>query len=250
VEKKLLTASPSPTSKVDQEDHRGGKGVEDVEDSITHTPATLEEPGSTVVTIPITPVKQDEEKDRRMKTLWASISNIVKTVAFTLEDDKKAGEIAATMDSIRSTITASSDLETVLEKVFRNTIGLQSKTSRVFKATHQSILFPAIFYLRSKVYGEEVGTMKDVRRADGWTIQIQLGSANSVTHTRWEQSLAAPGSPDHFEVQWEMRLTFDKAMEDLRACFLRIQDLKFSETMTSERKDQLLWILRGGGYIV
>ncbi len=82
-------------------------------------------------------------------------------------------------------------------------------------------------------------------------VSIYLGSGNiSVTHTRWEQSLHDEDSPEKFEVQWEIRFSFDKDMIDLRAVFLRIQELKFSPKMSAERKAEILNILKGGGYIV
>eukprot|EP00808_Paulinella_micropora_P012016 g43184.t1 len=51
-------------------------------------------------------------------------------------------------------------------------------------------------------------------------------------------------------VCWEIRLTFDRDMKDLKAVFLRIMDLKLHTEMPHERREQLQEILRGGGYIV
>jgi len=45
-------------------------------------------------------------------------------------------------------------------------------------------------------------------------------------------------------------MSFDRAMTDVKAVFLRIMDLKFSESMPKERKETLKNILRGDGYIV
>ncbi len=92
--------------------------------------------------------------------------------------------------------------------------------------------------------------MKDVRRADGWTVLIYLGDAISITHSRWEQSLQPENDPKHFECHWEIRLSFDKLMSDLRAVFLRIQDISFHKNATVPYQAQILDVLKGSGYIV
>jgi len=198
--------------------------------------------------------KEDKDKDASLvgtsKTLWRSISNIIQTVAYRLEDEEQQAKIARGLEEMGKGLAPTTDVELVLGEAFRKVIGNDSKTARVFKATHQSILFPAILYLRQQVYGEALGSMKDVRRPDGWVIRIQLGDANFVTHTRWEQAIAPPGSPEHFEVQWEIRMSFDKNMSDIRAVFLRIMDLKFSESMPIKQQEKLRTLLRGDGYIV
>jgi len=195
--------------------------------------------------------KENKETTPGNKVLsWRTISNVIETVAFRLEDEETQAKIIKGLGETAEAHGPSFDIELALEEAFKKYIGLDSKTGRIFRATNQSILLPAILYLRQRVYGEEVGLTKDVRRPDGWVIKIQLGDANFVTHTRWEQSIAEPGSPEFFEIQWEIRMSFDRAMTDVKAVFLRIMDLKFSESMPKERKELLKNILRGDGYIV
>jgi len=81
------------------------------------------------------------------------------------------------------------------------------------------IKFAAI-YLRvgeSRLF-QSIGPMKDVRRPDGWTVHIKLGDAIAVTHRRWEQNLAPEESKEHFEVQWELRTSFDKYATGVVLC--------------------------------
>eukprot|EP00808_Paulinella_micropora_P028721 g71844.t1 len=183
---------------------------------------------------------------------WSKVGRTVLLVASQLEDQAAQVRIQTGLRSIAKMISASqgADLEESTRAFFDRYVSRESKTWAIFQATHQSILFPAILYLRKRVFSEEVGMTKDVRRPEGWMIKIQLGDANSVTHTRWEQSLEPPDSPQHFEVCWEIRLTFDRDMKDLKAVFLRIMDLKLHTEMPHERREQLQEILRGGGYIV
>lgn len=92
--------------------------------------------------------------------------------------------------------------------------------------------------------------LQDVRRGDGWTVLIYVGQAIYVTHQRWEQNLVPESDPRHFEVRWEMRLSFDRNMQQLRAVIMRIQELAFHEESTPAYRQQIRDILAGGGYIV
>ncbi len=56
----------------------------------------------------------------------------------------------------------------------------------------------------------KIGQMKDVRRSDGWTVNIKLGNAIAISHHRIEQNIVLGDSKDHFEVLWELRVSFDK----------------------------------------
>jgi hypothetical protein len=186
-------------------------------------------------------------------TSWQAITNVVLCVAEQLEEsiivDMAKKQFADYANKIENSNGA--DLEGALSDIFSNAIGLKSSTFSVFRAIHQSILFPAIFHLKTKLYNQ-VGAMKDVRGEDGWRVIIYIAPQGniSVTHTRWEQSLHEDNSPDKFHCQWEIRLSFDRDMIDLRAVFLRIMELKFSPSMKNERKAEILNILKGGGYIV
>lgn len=82
------------------------------------------------------------------------------------------------------------------------------------------------------------------------SVQIYVGKAISITHTRWEQSLHPPASPLHFEVCWEVRLSFDVRLTELKAALMRIQDIKFNEAATDEYKSDIRKALTGNGYII
>lgn len=56
--------------------------------------------------------------------------------------------------------------------------------------------------------------------------------------------------PQHFEVRWELRCSFDRAMKELRASFLRIEELTFHPHATKQRKTEVQETLRGFGYMI
>ena len=82
-------------------------------------------------------------------------------------------------------------------------------------------------------------------------MEIYIGEGRVwITHVRREQSMEPEESATHFEVEWEIRLSFDRGMQECRAVFLRIQDLIFHPEMPLERKQQIAQVLKGSGYIV
>ena len=181
---------------------------------------------------------------------WQAITNVVLGVAEHLELPDTLARTREHFHRIALTLTPHTDLEAPLSDVLNQTLGLGSATFAVFRATHQSILFPAVYSLKTNLYSQ-VGAMKDVRRHDGWQVEIYLGEGRVwITHVRREQSLDAEDSVNHFEVEWEIRLSFDRGMEECRAVFLRIQDLTFHPKMPRERKQQIVQVLKGAGYIV
>jgi len=186
-------------------------------------------------------------------TTWNSVCNVVNAIASRLETKQKYDTVKQGLEELSKNIeskgNSQSDLEACVETLHSKSLGYDSKTAKIFKICHQAVLFPAIFYLQSKLFSQ-IGHMKDVRREDGWTIRIYLGDAIYVTHTRWEQNLSPAEADDHFEVCWELRCSFDKGMEDLRAVFLRINDLRFMPNVKSDFKEKVTNVLRGSGYII
>jgi hypothetical protein len=74
---------------------------------------------------------------------------------------------------------------------------------RVFQSVHQSILFPAVYLLRTRLFSHsaDVGLLRDVRRPDGWTVELLLGKGViTVTHHRCEQNLAPENDASHFGI--------------------------------------------------
>jgi hypothetical protein len=98
--------------------------------------------------------------------------------------------------------------------------------------------------------------MKDVRRADGWIVNVELGSEfAAVTHRRWEQNLQPETSPEHFEVCWEMRVSFDSHVTRPTAVDLRIRQVRCHQDMKPELRKKIEDTLRGNvfcthGYIL
>ena len=181
---------------------------------------------------------------------WAAVMNVVLAVAQHLESDSTLAALSDAFERSAVLLTPQSDLESALSDVFASALPPGSQTFAVFRACHQSILFPAVFQLKTQLY-PGVGQMKDVRRHDGWTVEIYIGDGRVwITHLRTEQSMEAEDDPMHFECVWELRVSFDRAMTDCRAVILRIQELHLNPAMPRERKDHIVEVLKGNGYIV
>ena len=92
--------------------------------------------------------------------------------------------------------------------------------------------------------------MKDVRRADGWTVNVYLGDAVTIEHVRWEQSLDAVDSPGHFEIQWKVQMSFDRQLSDMKAVFVRVLQVVCSPNMDKNTRQEIEARYIGRGYIV
>ena len=232
--------------------------------------------------------KEVMESQLAVISTWAAVSNVVLAVAEHLETPQVVQRLRDAFARSALAMSPQSDLELQLSSLFTTELGPASPTFAghlppltptlpqssqqparpltpllsppsplvcalslsVFRACHQSILFPAVFHLKTRLYAS-VGQMKDVRRHDGWTVEIYVGDGRVwITHTRTEQSLEAEDDPAHFECSWEIRLSFDREMLDCRAVFLRILQLTFHPQMQRERREHVIDVLRGNGYIV
>ena len=213
---------------------------------------------------------------------WSAVTNVVLAVAEHLETPAVVQRLRDAFASSALVMSPQSDLELALSSLFTAELGAASPTFAgyplarchnlvediassplspllvasaaslfvVFRACHQSILFPAVYHLKTNLYAS-VGQMKDVRRHDGWTVEIYVGDGRVwITHLRTEQSLEPEQDPAHFECQWEIRLSFDRQMLDCRAVFLRILQLNFHPNVQRERRAHIIDVLRGNGYII
>ena len=169
---------------------------------VSDTAAPLAEPPS-----PKSRVKGKEVVEDALAEVstWEAVTNVVMAVAEHLEAAPVVQRLRDTFERVEAGVGPQTDLEGELEGVFREEVGLGSATFAVFRGCHQSILFAAVYQLKTTVYGA-VGQMRDVRRQDGWTVEIYVGDGRVwVTHERTEQSMEAENDPNHFEVRWEIR---------------------------------------------
>lgn len=130
-------------------------------------------------------------------TTWRRVQNVVAAVS-SIVQPALCDSLPQWCDALAD--AAAADQQSAVRCLFERHIGLDSPAFRVFRGVHQSILVPALVHLKTGVFAP-VGALKDVRRADGWTIAIaldSLGRCVTVTHSRWEQSLDAPDNSEHF----------------------------------------------------
>jgi hypothetical protein len=98
--------------------------------------------------------------------------------------------------------------------------------------------------MREAVTGAEL--TKDVRTSEGWRIGINLFETVQVYHQRREQSADLYNcAVNHFELEYEVRMTFDRGMSDLHATSLRVLKLDVADTMEPERRSELQSKLMG-----
>ena len=99
------------------------------------------------------------------KKVIREIRRVVLEIAYHLESKEQFAKLSQSFDGLLKQ-DKFGDLELLIESLFSNVIGADSKTARVLKAIHQNIIFTAVFQLKSKV---PMTTMtRDVRTREGW----------------------------------------------------------------------------------
>lgn len=83
--------------------------------------------------------------------------------------------------------------------------------------------------------------MKDVRSEKGWRVCLHLEESRVLLqHIRRQQSLDAFGDTgEHFELEFEVTCTFERAEAAMKTATLRIIRLDTAESMSADRRSQL-----------
>jgi hypothetical protein len=192
--------------------------------------------------------KQEVKAEDVNKTLLREVANVVCEVAARLESEETLGRLKKAFEKLLQQ-EKYGDLELVLEELFEKDIGVDSKTARVFKVIHQNIIFTAVFQLKSKV---PMTTMtRDVRAREGWRIFVRFHeNVVDVSHKRREQSLATAPPDEQYWFEWELRMLFDKEMQDMQSSVLKITDLGFSNNINPKKREEIKKALSSGSLIV
>lgn len=102
-------------------------------------------------------VAEGQEQKRTM-VVWGKVCRVIRTVASVLEDEETQQRIAEGLSALTGEYQGRRgvDLQEVTREFFDRYLNQDSKTFSVFQATHQSILTPALIYLRKNVLSEQV----------------------------------------------------------------------------------------------
>eukprot|EP00903_Cladosiphon_okamuranus_P010337 g9780.t1 len=178
---------------------------------------------------------------------WALISRLTSTLVRELEPERLS-EVQRGLAHVASRVTATTDLEMVIPELI-NLLGGDGKALRALKMVDQGVVLLGVHHMKGSVTRGLL--TKDVRSADGWQIGMDVFDQYvQVYHKRREQSVddmytqfggagAAVGADNHFELDFEVRATFDREMTQLTAAGLRVQRLVCSPTMQPEMRVQL-----------
>jgi len=182
------------------------------------------------------------------KTLIREIKRVVTEIASRLEPIERQQDIENAFDTLLKQEKFGS-LELVMEKIFDDHIGTDSKTARVLKTIHQNVIFTGVFQLKQKVKMSDM--TRDVRTRDGWRINVLFNhNVVAISHRRREQSLATAPKDEQYWFEWELRMVFDKDMTDLESSMLTITDLGFDDNISQRKKEEIKKLLSCGNLIV
>eukprot|EP01120_Amphizonella_sp_Union-15-10_P015081 TRINITY_DN7636_c0_g1_i1.p1 TRINITY_DN7636_c0_g1~~TRINITY_DN7636_c0_g1_i1.p1 ORF type:complete len:498 (+),score=92.61 TRINITY_DN7636_c0_g1_i1:101-1594(+) len=165
-----------------------------------------------------------------------AIERVINAVAAELETEEQQLKIKSSLTELLSK-NYSGDLNPLVQKLFTDTIGENSKTAKVFKAIHQNIISCCQYQIKSTVTNNGLMT-GDVRGPEGWQICVLFAhDVVNITHRRREKSLGHTNFQFWFE--WVLHMTFDKELQSLNAAVLKIVDLHFEGNPSPEVKEDI-----------
>lgn len=126
--------------------------------------------------------------------------------------------------------------------------GDRSETALGLRCIHQSVAISGHMHIKSTVCPFMT---KDVRGETGWQVVLTLAEYVQVKHTRREGSVESSSDRrNHWEMEYDVHLTFDKNMSEITRTKLTITDLELSDTMDGELSKYLKEKLSDGDLVV
>eukprot|EP01121_Diplochlamys_sp_Union-15-3_P017039 TRINITY_DN592_c0_g1_i2.p1 TRINITY_DN592_c0_g1~~TRINITY_DN592_c0_g1_i2.p1 ORF type:complete len:456 (+),score=69.12 TRINITY_DN592_c0_g1_i2:109-1476(+) len=177
------------------------------------------------------------KKESINKADMLAIQQVITSVTAQLETKEKQQKIKEEIDRMIA-LNYEGDMQLLVENLFRNHIGLDSKTAKVFKAIHQNIIFSCAYQIKVNVTKNMIMT-GDVRGPEGWQICVIFANdVVSITHRRREKSIGQ-NENDKFWFEWVLHMTFDKEMDNLNAAVLKIVGLQFEGVPEQSTREQI-----------
>eukprot|EP01120_Amphizonella_sp_Union-15-10_P009063 TRINITY_DN3361_c0_g2_i1.p1 TRINITY_DN3361_c0_g2~~TRINITY_DN3361_c0_g2_i1.p1 ORF type:complete len:273 (-),score=43.67 TRINITY_DN3361_c0_g2_i1:39-857(-) len=175
-------------------------------------------------------------REKVNETELIAIERVINSVAAELETVEQQARIKESLTQLLSK-NYSGDTQPLVQKLFLETIGVNSKTARVFKAIHQNIISCCQYQIKSSVTNNGLMT-GDVRGPEGWQICVLFAhDVVNITHRRREKSL---GQTEYqFWFEWVLHMTFDKELQTLNAAVLKIVDLQFEGNPSPDIREEI-----------
>ena len=141
-------------------------------------------------------------------------------------------------------ISSESNSNSEEEEFCHRMLAIVQKSSKpviaTVKAIHQDVVLHATVELKTHLTAKYL--TKDVRSAEGWRIVVRLPTEGVVHiyHVKREQSLDVGGDKtNHYEFEWELRMTFDGKMKEMHSAQIRVLNLFLAESMDAKLEKDL-----------
>mmetsp|Transcript_6120 Transcript_6120/g.7037 ORF Transcript_6120/g.7037 Transcript_6120/m.7037 type:complete len:316 (+) Transcript_6120:392-1339(+) len=181
----------------------------------------------------------------------AEVSGIVNMINILLNYFEEEAVASSLIEKLKNMVEEKSGEQTArLVQEMIMLIGPESRTAAVLKCINQSIVLQGTYEMKNTL--TRTVQTKDVRTEDGWQIAITLAEFVQVKHTRKEHcsELAKHEPHNCWDIEWEVRLTFDRDMDDLTAAQLRITNLHLGNDMDSDTAEDIRLLFGNGKLIV
>lgn len=161
-----------------------------------------------------------------------AVAELVELVSAGLGKEREAA--SEILSSLNSGQLLRGGTEGCIDRIFR-TLQEDGPVIRALKLVHQGVVLYAMSVLKEGIL-KDIFT-KDVRGPEGWQVVLRIGDVIQLEHIRTEQSVEVPPQlqSDNFQLQWMVMVTFDRHLEQLRSCSLRLLALSPAPDMQESR---------------
>lgn len=192
-------------------------------------------------------VVEEPRVETRNPTMGSEVYRVITSVCEKVESEERLREVSDALQEVAA--TTSGDFESILQSVFETQIGVDCPTSRILRTLRQNLIMIASYHIKYHVT-KDLAT-KDVSGYNGWQVIISIGpNLINVRHVKREQSIPSEGPENYFWFEWQLSMNFNKDMDTLHSCSLRVSDLWINNDMNEKRRDQLLRRFAGGRLLV
>lgn len=184
-------------------------------------------------------------EDRKKIYLAREMHMFLRCMAQQLESSKDAKAIEKSFKdyfTIEARSEASTDIIKETGRFVSEILGEESIITSLLKVTaSQGIISPA--WVRLKLFILAGFPFKDARK--GWRIYLIFEPFFvTICHIKKEMSSDQTTGSRHFEFTWELKMVFDRKLEQMLECSLVISELQISDDMPSDRQLQLTELVK------
>eukprot|EP01094_Clydonella_sp_ATCC50884_P022463 TRINITY_DN5161_c0_g1_i1.p1 TRINITY_DN5161_c0_g1~~TRINITY_DN5161_c0_g1_i1.p1 ORF type:complete len:323 (+),score=78.84 TRINITY_DN5161_c0_g1_i1:286-1254(+) len=129
------------------------------------------------------------------------------------------------------------DVSQQLLRFLSEVVGDNSRLGAVLRACHQKMVFPGFYSIKNNIF--ERLPFKDQRGTWHVSVFLRRNDHVEIRHRKTQVSRATGTTASEFEFDWELRITLDKALEQIVDISVVVCDLRMMEDVSEARAGEI-----------